>query len=41
MGCSGRTFERLSGIGDLVVTCTSIHSRNKKTGYPPKYVSTC
>ncbi len=33
MGCSGRTFESLAGIGDLVVTCTSIHSRNKKAGY--------
>ncbi|MBQ8207605.1 MAG: NAD(P)-dependent glycerol-3-phosphate dehydrogenase [Clostridia bacterium] len=33
MGCSGRTFESLAGIGDLVVTCTSRHSRNNRTGF--------
>ncbi len=32
MGCSGTTFESLAGIGDLVVTCTSKHSRNCKAG---------
>ena len=26
------TFAGLSGIGDLVVTCTSIHSRNRRAG---------
>ncbi len=33
MGCSQRTFESLAGIGDLVVTCTSRHSRNNRAGY--------
>ncbi len=33
MGCSGRTFESLAGIGDLVVTCTSRHSRNNRAGF--------
>ncbi|MEE0969698.1 MAG: NAD(P)H-dependent glycerol-3-phosphate dehydrogenase [Clostridia bacterium] len=33
LGCSQRTFESLAGIGDLVVTCTSRHSRNNRTGY--------
>ncbi len=32
MGASQRTFESLAGIGDLVVTCTSRHSRNGKAG---------
>ncbi len=32
MGCSGRTFESLAGIGDLVVTCMSQHSRNHRAG---------
>lgn len=32
MGCSGRTFESLAGIGDLVVTCMSRHSRNHRAG---------
>lgn len=27
------TFSGLSGIGDLFVTCTSLHSRNRKAGY--------
>ena len=26
------TFNGLSGIGDLIVTCTSLHSRNMRTG---------
>lgn len=33
MGCSEHTFGSLAGIGDLIVTCTSKHSRNNRTGY--------
>jgi glycerol-3-phosphate dehydrogenase (NAD(P)+) len=33
MGAKVETFGGLSGIGDLVVTCTSEHSRNKRAGY--------
>lgn len=33
MGCRTETFWGLSGIGDLIVTCTSMHSRNRKAGY--------
>ena len=33
MGCSEQTFGSLAGIGDLIVTCTSRHSRNNRTGY--------
>ena len=33
MGAKMETFAGLSGIGDLIVTCTSIHSRNRQTGY--------
>ncbi len=32
MGGAGETFAGLSGIGDLVVTCTSRHSRNRSVG---------
>jgi glycerol-3-phosphate dehydrogenase (NAD(P)+) len=32
MGASPLTFAGLSGIGDLIVTCTSRHSRNFRTG---------
>lgn len=32
MGCKRRTFSGLAGIGDLIVTCTSIHSRNYRCG---------
>ncbi|MDO4608866.1 MAG: NAD(P)H-dependent glycerol-3-phosphate dehydrogenase [Clostridia bacterium] len=32
MGADERTFMGLSGIGDLVVTCTSVHSRNNRFG---------
>ena len=32
MGCKSSTFAGLAGIGDLVVTCTSMHSRNNKAG---------
>lgn len=33
MGCHRRTFAGLAGIGDLVVTATSRHSRNNRAGY--------
>lgn len=33
MGCHRRTFMGLAGIGDLIVTCTSEHSRNNRCGY--------
>lgn len=33
MGGTGVTFAGLSGIGDLIVTCTSKHSRNRNAGY--------
>jgi glycerol-3-phosphate dehydrogenase (NAD(P)+) len=32
MGARPETFSGLSGIGDLVVTCTSDHSRNRRLG---------
>ncbi|KIY20894.1 NAD(P)H-dependent glycerol-3-phosphate dehydrogenase [Mesobacillus subterraneus] len=32
MGASPLTFSGLTGIGDLIVTCTSIHSRNWRAG---------
>lgn len=32
MGCRAETFAGLSGIGDLIVTCASVHSRNRKAG---------
>ncbi|MBO5755828.1 MAG: NAD(P)-dependent glycerol-3-phosphate dehydrogenase, partial [Clostridia bacterium] len=32
MGCDTRTFYGLAGIGDLIVTATSPHSRNGKAG---------
>lgn len=32
MGGNARTFSGLSGIGDLVVTCGSRHSRNRRAG---------
>ena len=32
MGCYEKTFSGLSGIGDLVVTATSQHSRNNRCG---------
>ncbi|MCQ2477951.1 MAG: NAD(P)-dependent glycerol-3-phosphate dehydrogenase [Clostridia bacterium] len=32
LGASERTFAGLTGIGDLVVTCTSRHSRNNRFG---------
>lgn len=33
MGGRIETFAGLSGIGDLIVTCSSIHSRNRNAGY--------
>ena len=33
MGCKQTTFMGLAGIGDLVVTATSRHSRNNRAGY--------
>ena len=42
MGCDPNTFSGLAGLGDLVVTCTSKHSRNNQAGnyigqgYTPK-----
>ena len=32
MGASATTFAGLTGIGDLIVTCTSMHSRNRRAG---------
>ena len=32
MGAKPLTFAGLSGIGDLIVTCTSMHSRNRRAG---------
>ncbi len=33
MGCNEETFLGLAGIGDLIVTATSMHSRNNRCGY--------
>lgn len=33
MGGKTETFYGLTGIGDLIVTCASVHSRNRKAGY--------
>lgn len=33
MGGKYQSFYGLSGIGDLIVTCASIHSRNRKAGF--------
>ena len=32
MGCREQTFGGLAGIGDLIVTATSVHSRNNRCG---------
>ena len=32
MGANPSTFSGLSGIGDLIVTCASMHSRNRRAG---------
>ncbi len=42
MGCNAQTFAGLAGVGDLIVTATSMHSRNNRagkligSGYSPK-----
>lgn len=33
LGCLKETFSGLAGMGDLIVTATSVHSRNYKCGY--------
>lgn len=33
MGCLPDTFSGLAGMGDLIVTATSSHSRNNRCGY--------
>ena len=33
MGGKAETFAGLTGIGDLIVTCASTHSRNRKAGF--------
>ena len=33
MGCREQTFSGLAGMGDLIVTATSRHSRNNRCGY--------
>jgi len=32
LGASKETFAGLAGVGDLIVTCTSMHSRNRRAG---------
>ena len=32
MGGKAETFAGLTGIGDLIVTCDSMHSRNRRAG---------
>lgn len=32
MGARKETFAGLAGVGDLIVTCTSVHSRNNRAG---------
>ncbi len=33
MGCERETFYGLAGVGDLIVTATSVHSRNNHAGF--------
>lgn len=33
MGAKPETFSGITGLGDLIVTCTSVHSRNRKAGF--------
>ena len=33
LGCNKQTFSGLAGMGDLIVTATSLHSRNNRAGY--------
>lgn len=32
LGAKAETFAGLTGVGDLIVTCTSMHSRNRRAG---------
>ena len=32
LGAQPETFAGLAGVGDLIVTCTSMHSRNRRCG---------
>jgi glycerol-3-phosphate dehydrogenase (NAD(P)+) len=32
LGADPATFAGLTGVGDLIVTCTSMHSRNRRCG---------
>ncbi len=32
LGAQAQTFSGLAGLGDLIVTCTSMHSRNRRAG---------
>ncbi|MDR1754938.1 MAG: NAD(P)-dependent glycerol-3-phosphate dehydrogenase [Eubacterium sp.] len=32
LGADWKTFNGMSGVGDLIVTCTSVHSRNHRAG---------
>lgn len=32
LGANPNTFSGLTGVGDLIVTCTSMHSRNRRAG---------
>ena len=32
LGARAETFAGLTGVGDLIVTCTSMHSRNRRCG---------
>ena len=32
LGAHKETFTGLAGVGDLIVTCTSMHSRNRRAG---------
>ena len=32
LGAKKDTFAGLTGVGDLIVTCTSMHSRNRRAG---------
>lgn len=32
LGAKQETFTGLAGVGDLIVTCTSVHSRNRRAG---------
>ncbi len=41
MGGKAESFNGLSGIGDLIVTCTSKHSRNRNAGYLMGQGKTC